>query len=249
MKTAATLLAATAPAWFEIGSTKPNELVGLARSPKTSWARAGLRLRVSGSPVPSVEEEKIGTQLPSFCPERHINGDGTFCLGLPAPSVRDVLDAEQWWNQLGQFLRCQTVAARTKIWPPAYALDHGDAGSHHKLAEELAEQAGISAEYQAARLGERIWITDPKIKLHNPKGDPINGRAPCPRGCRKKARGRMVRIVRVDCAHRKELTSIAFHEKKRQEKLAEFWKAVIAKGAKCCGSMPNCPLKSNGMLK
>lgn len=248
MRTAATLLAATAPAWFEIGSTKPNELVGLARSPKTSWASAGLRLRISGSPVPSVGEEKIGVQLPPFCPERHINGDGTFCLGLPAPSVRNVLEAEQWWDHLGQFLRCQTVAARTKIWPPAYALDHGDAGEHHKLAEQLAEQAGISADYQVARLGERIWITDPKIKLHNPKGDPINGRAPCPRGCSKKARGRMVRIVRVDCARRKELTSIAFHEKKRQEKLDEFWKAAIAKGTKCCGSMPNCPLKLNGVL-
>lgn len=249
MKTATTLLVATAPAWFEITSTTPNELIGLARPPKSSWARAGIPLRLFGSPVPAVCEEKLGAHLPAFCPERHINGDGTFCLSLPPPEVREVLGAEQWWDKLGLFLRCQTVAMRTQIWPPGYALDHGDAGHHHKLAEELAATAGLAEEYQSARLGEPSWITDPKIRLHGPEGDPINGRAPCPRGCRKKARGRMIDMVRADCIHRKEVAGIKFHEIKRREKLEKFWKDLTAKGARCCGSMPNCPLKQNGVLQ
>ncbi len=53
----------------------------------------------------------------------------------------------------------------------------------------------------------------------------------------------MVRVVRVDCKYRKELTGIAFHEKKRREKLEEFWKDLIGRRARCCGTMPNCLLK------
>ena len=243
MKTAASLLATTAPAWFGITRRTPNELIGLARYPKTVWARAGLALRIFGSPVPSVREEKIGTELPTFCPERHINGDGTFCLGLPAPAVRSKPDAEQWWLQFGQFLRCQTVAMGTEIWPPAYALDHGNAGHHHRHAEALAEQAGVSEEYQSARLGEPSWIVDRKLRLFGKQGEPINGRSPCPRGCRRRARGQLVPILRVDCEKRSQLTSLAFHEEQRLAELDKFWKALIAKGSKCCGTMPNCPLK------
>lgn len=187
-------------------------------------------------------EEKAGAQLPAFCPELHINQDATFCLGLPAPTVRDVLDAEQWWGQLSQFLRCQTVAGMTGIWPPAHALDHGDAGQHHRLAEELATEAGFEEEYHAARLGEPNWITDPKLRLFGKKGAVINGRSPCPRGCQRKARGRLVPILRVDCDKRAQITGLAFHEKQRRIKLEKFWSALRAKGAKCCGAMPNCPL-------
>ncbi len=240
---AITLLAATAPAWFQIAAKTPDELIGLARYTRTFWARAGLSLRISGSPIPSVREEKIGAQMPAFCPERHINGDGTFCLGLPAPAVRDKLGAEQWWDQLAQFLRCQTVAIGTGIWPPAYALDHGDAGHHHRLAEELADDAGVPEEYQSARLGEPSWITDRKLRMFGKKCEPINGRSPCPRGCLRRARGRLVPILRVDCEKRAKNTSLAFHEKQRRAKLEEFWNTLITKGMKCCGTMPHCRLK------
>lgn len=242
MKSAIFYLAETAPAWFSIEKSNRENLVGHARVPKTPWARDGLHLHIFGREVPRVREEVPGTDLPCRCPERHIQGDKTFCLGLRYLTVQSAEKARQWWVQLNQFLRCQGVAELTRVWPVKHALDHGDAGKHHERALSLAAEAGVQEEYASARLGERSWLTDPNLHLFDKKGRPINGRALCPRGCRRRARGRLVRTLRTDCDKRQLLVDLAYTEHLRRKALDKYWKAVFASGEKCCRTMRGCPL-------
>lgn len=244
MATAVMLLVEAVPAWLEIIRYGPDQLVGRARIASTPWAKSGLELRVSNAPTPTVSEVVKGACLPIVCPERHIQGDATFCLGLPAPKVTNLSDAENWWNLVWQFLRCQGVAVKTGVWPPAHSLDHGEAGFHHQAATNLAVQVGLIDEYTDARLGEKNWITDPKVRLFGEEGEPINGRLPCPRGCQRKARGRDIPVLRSECKKWPAMAKIAFHEEQRREKLAEFWQFMISKGFQCCKTMRSCPLNS-----
>ncbi len=241
MRSALGWLGDAVPAWFSIEELGGQVLVGRARLPKAPWGD-GLHLRIFGDTKPKVCEMVPGTDLPARCPERHVQFDKTFCLGLRYLTVRSVSDAENWWTQLYQFILCQIVAERTRVWPPNHALDHGDAGEHHERALKLASEAGLEGEYAAARLGEPSWITDPKLHLYDRKGDPINGRAPCPRGCLRRARGRVVRTLRTDCDKRALVVQLSHAESKRRVALEEYWQHVIAEGVPCCRTMRDCRL-------
>lgn len=213
--------------------------------PKTPWAIDGLHLHIFGRDVPRVREEEPGTNLPCRCPERHIQSDMTFCLGLRYLTVQSAEKARQWWVQLNQFLRCQGVAELTRVWPVKHALDHGDAGKHHERALALSLEAGVEEEYASARLGEPSWLTDPKLHIFDKKGRPINGRALCPRGCKRRARGRLVGTLRTDCDKRQLLVDLAFAEHLRRKSLHQYWQSVFASGEKCCRTMRGCPLASH----
>lgn len=242
MTSAIHYLADAAPAWFTVGSLDRDALVGRARVPKTPWTANGLHLRIFGDRTPKVREETPGADLPSRCPERHIQGDQTFCLGLRYIDVQSVNNAERWWEQLRQYLACQGVAERTRVWPPGHALDHGDAGRHHERALALAAEAGLEEEYAAARLGEPSWLTDTRLHLFGKDGRPINGRALCPRGCLWRKRGRKVPMLRIDCRKRSLTVELAYAEHLRRKALAEYWRHVFNEGTRCCRSMRSCPL-------
>lgn len=242
MTSAIRYLADNAPAWFTVTTSTVAALVGRARVPRTPWTEGGLCLRIFGDPKPRVSEDVPGTDLPARCPERHIQWDKSFCLGLRYMDVRSQIDAVQWWEQLRQFLVCQGVAERTRVWPPSQALDHGGAGKHHEKALALAGEAGVEEEYAAGRLNEPCWLTDRSLRLFDKKGNPINRRAVCPRGCMRRARGRAVQTLRVDCPKRKILVKLAFTEYLRRKALADYWKHVFSEGTRCCRTMRSCPL-------
>ena len=140
------------------------------------------------------------------------------------------------------FLDAKGSLNLTRVWPINQALDHGDAGEHHERAISLAAEAGLEEEYASARLGEPSWLTDPKLHLFDKKGQPINGRALCPLGCKRLARGRQVTTLRTDCDKRQLLVDLAYAEHQRRKALAKYWKAVFASGEKCCRTMRRCPL-------
>lgn len=242
MKSAIRYLADGVPAWFSLDAIGGKALTGRARVPKTPWVLSGVQLRIFGHPKPKVCEEIPGTDMPARCPERHIQFDKTFCLGLRYLDVRSIGEAKQWWEQLRQFLLCQGVAERTGVWPPGHALDHGDAGKHHERALALAADAGLDEEYAAARLGEPSWLTNPQIHMFDKMGKPINGRAVCPRGCQRTARGRSVQVLRRDCSKRIPLVDLAFTEKLRCNALAKYWKGVFKEESRCCRKMRLCGL-------
>lgn len=245
MKPAVLHLTENRPAWFSIEESNRELIVGRAHVPRTPWAKDGLHLHIAGFRDPRAREKTPGTNLPARCAERHIQGDRTFCVGLHAIDVDSASRAHQWWSRLEQFITCQGVAELTRVWPVRQALDHGDAGKHHERALALAREAGISEEYELARLGEPSWITDRKLHIFGKKGRPINGRALCPRGCTKRARGRIVRTLRVDCDKRQLLVDLTYAEELRRRALTQYWQSVIASGEKCCRTMRGCPLAAH----
>ena len=242
MKSAVIHLADSCPAWFSIEKSNRELIVGRAHVLRTPWAEDGLYLRIAGHHDPRVSEVNPGTNLPVRCAERHIQGDKTFCVGLHILQVNSQDTARQWWVRLEQFLICQGVAEQTRIWPVKQALDHGDAGKYHERALALARAANISEEYDLARLGEPSWITDRKRHMFGKKGELINSRALCPRGCKRRVRGRTVRTLRADCDKRQTLVDLVIAEQLRQKALKEYWRDVVASSHKCCRTMRECPL-------
>lgn len=244
MRSAMQWLIGRCPDWFRVERDMGGDIVGLAFVPETVWTTSGLRLRLHGGISPAVSEAEPGLKLPVRCPERHIQEDRTFCLGLHGLEVGDVESADQWWEQLRQYLRCQSVAERTGVWPPAHALDHGEAGEYHERALEIAQRLGIEEEYAAAYLDEASWVTDPDLRLLGRFNRPINGRAPCPRGCRTHSRPSRP-IVRRKCRDRDLLLELVICERKRRTHLDAYWTAVRAAGTACCQRMKVCPLRTN----
>lgn len=245
--TSADVLLDQCPSWFVVASRTERRIEGAAFVSGTPWAKSGVALRIFDFPAPRVGELVLGTRFPARCPERHIQDDETFCLGLRYISVKDADDAKQWWEQLRQFLRLQGVAEQTGIWPPEHALDHGGAGAFHEQALTIATEFGIDEEYKAARLNEPSWITDPDLRLLGKRGEPINGRAPCPRGCRDRCmiKGKRSRpMLRRNCDHRAQLLELVVLERKRRAALAEYWDYVRQQGLQCCGKMRSCELRA-----
>src|SRR5690242_525156 len=76
----------------------------------------------------SVFERPVGRTLPACCPERHINPDGSFCIGLRAGEGITEKNAPAWWEKLHVFILCQETAAETGSWPGEAQLSHGEAG-------------------------------------------------------------------------------------------------------------------------
>src|SRR5690606_34220449 len=136
------------------------------------------------------ERSSVGARLPQACPNRHINLDGSFCLGLNYTEM--VVGHEEgriWWVSLERLLELQPVVARTRIWPPAAELDHGVAGSHQFIAMRAAKSLGREEEYRNTRYGEPSWMTSLWPRTDKDGKRLLNGRAPCPVGCSGK-RGR-----------------------------------------------------------
>lgn len=191
----------------------------------------------------SVREAKPGADFPAQCPERHIELDGKFCLGLGAGEVTDADEAIRWWESLRHFLLCQSVARQTKVWPDAYALDHGDAGEHHAHALDLAGQLGIDQEYARAHADEASWITDRETKLVHRDGRAINARSPCPLACTWRRRGRTVPRLRADCERRDQLIALVRTERARRAAFKKYWQTMRDLGVQCCGTMRDCELR------
>jgi hypothetical protein len=136
------------PDWFTVEAETARHFDGRACPAETIWAVDGIALRTTLGLRPSVGEVIPGTVLPKQCAERHLYGDATFCMGLNPKPLLEAADAVRWWDHLDQYLRCQSTASETGLWPPHHGLDHGrDGGAFHLQALDLASELGIDAEY------------------------------------------------------------------------------------------------------
>lgn len=185
-----------------------------------------------------VRENPVGRLLPAWCPERHINPDESFCLGLNAGSGIDNLDgARRWWRKLELFLDCQEVASSTGRWPPYLQLSHGFAGNMELEAEKLAAKLGLLEEYQrAVRYG-----TGPiaeAVQSLSEDGSLRNGRSTCICGYTNEHDHL---LLRKDCGMGKSDACLIRYEAERQEEIRDFWKTIPA--SVCCETMEDCPLR------
>jgi hypothetical protein len=189
----------------------------------------------------TVQETKAAVLLPNSCPERHINGDGTFCLGWQADHLPATVEATKaWWGKLQVFLTYQETAHETGHWPEYAQLSHGDAAQFQLAAENLAHELGLEDLYQQALAGAENIITNLARRI-DPKTMRLrNGRALCACG-RTGRRGR--RILRRDC-WKLGLKCLPVLERQRSDELRRFW--AIRAGTPCCGTMRGCPLRRAG---
>lgn len=219
------------PAWFRPTDRSNLALFGEARV--GPWRDGGLELMIRDGVVSKVSETTPGSALPRCCPDRHIEGDGTFCLGLGRVRITSRRLALAWWSRLEQFLACQAAAARSRVWPLDHSLDHGhEAGEWHRRAKRLSERLGIADVYADAWLGEPSWLTGWGLtKL----GERRRGARP-PTGSRRKPRVRQGRRGRL------ALLELVIVERARRRAISAFWTEI--KRMPCCGSMRDCRLKA-----
>lgn len=84
--------------------------------------------------------EQVSEHLPKFCPERHINLGGTFCLNYsPVQSLRieGEASARVWMETLYKFLKLQERAKVLRKWPNNRVWAHGYA-AHHQMRVQAA---------------------------------------------------------------------------------------------------------------
>lgn len=174
----------------------------------------------------SVRERDGRQRLPLGCPERHINSDGSFCLGLSRVDSLLPLtleDAQAWWSRLHGFLNLQLMAGRRGRWATGKAWPHGRAGHlEHELSTALQEvPVGVA---EAATRG--------LVRLRHDRVDRVvKRRSPCPCGSRLQAR-RCHEAVLVRLLHLPPEIRIA------EAEYVEAWPG------RCCGTMQVCPIRA-----
>jgi hypothetical protein len=235
------LLKGELPSWATIKSHERHLLIEAAvpRPNGGCWPVVTIEISIAKDGKLQAREFPA-RRWPTFCPQRHINKGGHFCLGLAeVPIVNDTDSAQRWWEILSLHLQTQFVADATKLWPRELEWDHGEAGEVQAIMERMAEQHGLLNDVRSAHFYGEGWLAGELPRLTKKEDRLVNGRSPCPRGCKKRKHP----ILRRACPKREAVFQLVRmeREKRRQSKL--FWEA--AKKEKCCGKMKNCPLKGS----
>ena len=203
------------------------------------WPQISLEISLSDDGKPLAREHPA-QRWPEFCPQRHINEGGFFCLGLSdVPIVSSVHDAARWWRILAAHLQMQFVAELTKTWLKDMEWDHGEAGETQAIMERIAHQYGLIDDVRNAHRYGQGWMSAELPRLTKTGERLVNGRAPCPRGCLRRKHP----ILRRACSKRQAIYELVKLERLKRIQSAEFWKAC--EGKPCCGQMRNCPLKKD----
>lgn len=228
-----------APNWAHCSPVHVNRVDVDAAALRASGKPTRLyRLEVAYDGGAIVAKERAGNGLlPACCPERHVNVDASFCLGLRAgEAITDEETASGWWEKLKLFLVCQDTADETGRWPHYAQLSHGEAGEMEARAELASRSIGLLPAYREAVERDSGPIASSLHRVIKSTGRLRNGRAACLCG-RVDKRGRP--ILRRDC---RKLGCPVELEFARRQATAMFWYSM--KGRACCGSMLECPLRS-----
>ena len=229
------------PSWFAPERMTRDAIEGRAEVPAAVGVDSTVAvLRISGvADMIEVGEFRPGAAFPADCPERHINLDGTFCLGFGAgKAILSLDEAIVWWGLLEEYLKLQRVAALTHRWPLRKAIAHGGAGPHHVAALDAARRLGLEEDYYEMLEGEPKWFGGQFPRVHGDANRLLNGRLPCPCGCSRKGRPNL----RRDCPRKLLVVKLVREERLRRKKERAFREDCRHSRRKCCGTMKDCPL-------
>jgi hypothetical protein len=222
-------LARCCPTWAELRSIDAREAqvdVVAVRSSRTFTRVFELRVVHLGDEV-KVFERSIGSTLPTCCPERHINPDGSFCVGLRAGEGLADNTAPAWWAKLHAFILCQETATETGFWPSEAQLSHGEGGEVELAAERAADQLGLLSVYREAVAFGTGLIASGVARINEKTRLLRNGRSACICG-RSDRRGRL--LLRREC-HRSGLGCPIILEHRRRIKVDEYGADCVARRA------------------
>lgn len=232
----------------ECEATIAFELVGPSSSDQYH-----LKLIADGDLV-KVSEVLPGVSFPKRCPTRHINEDGSFCIGFKGAEdlrIGEHHTVTAWWERLTNYLRFQRSATRLGIWPLEAEWAHGDAAKEQIIAEQMAKRLGDGfltdlkhghlvirhvsklRSVQLVRNGQTIAAMRPEI------GRIRNLRGPCI--CETDRR----RLTRKECSDHADTTAqLILAVISMKEKEDEFVSDLLAKDFRCCDTMKVCPFRS-----
>lgn len=210
------------------------------------------KLRIeTGGPEPKVREE-APEHLPTFCPNRHINVGGYFCLSFPSEDPLPVLDADSaraWWARLLKFLNLQETASSMRRWPTTREWAHGDAAVHQSRAELCVTALGprfVKAlgqrRLEAKRSGSTfLQVRDGNVRVYSVwskerRVATLRQACPCGSG-----------LPIVACSdHAQKAAELPFALLAWRRAESEFWD--YARAQPCCGTLCDCPLREAGPM-
>lgn len=257
------LIYSETPDWAKLIDFKEGISFNIIASPSLNGGIKGqsydLNIKVQEAKIVVQETDNL-SYLPKFCPERHINYNGTFCIGLnTGNNILNREDAATWWQHLKEFLQDQQYANKYNHWPRDKWLSHGsEAAEHHLEMEKLANRIGWEEEINQALEYKIGWLGGNLPKLVKDSKKLINQRSSCPRGCytkkgyskkpscicndseKENQYGLHKPVTRRRCPNLEVVSQLIWHETKRRQAEKEFWNRF--KNEKCCGTMDNCRL-------
>lgn len=253
------LLRATATAHFarEVGIAREPAIFDVT-PPSVSGAPAPTyRLHVESMNGYAKVREEFPTLLPPYCPERHINFDGAFCLywaEVEPLAISDACAANVWWMKVLIFLRRQQVAAARRQWPArSEARAHGpEAALQQVIAEAAADQLGprfraLLAESRLAAVRRmsggasivRLLLDERRlVSVKESSHKLMTRRMRC-----KCDNAPQLQLPICACGdHEKALTDLTISLDRLHHAERKFFEAYAATGRRCCGTMEDCPL-------
>lgn len=188
--------------------------------------------------------------LPKFCPNRHINTDSSFCLGISSH-----ISVESWFKDLKEFLRAQLFCDQYKKWPIQYGeWSHGDAAHYQRNVEFLLKKINLK--------NLKINLNDLTLnKIKHPilqedffhvyhknvliivgSENKVYGKRD---SCICTKNGRYRHVTKGKCPHKCAaiILEIVINEDMRVKKEIEFWEYLKDKKLTCCQTMKKCELK------
>jgi hypothetical protein len=201
-------------------------------------------------------KERVPEFLPAFCPQRHINYSGSFCLGWGLDEDLSVTcreSARAWWSRLHRFLGLQVRAANKKVWPGEEWAHGSTAAIFQQSAEQAASKLGpifinalkqgrlnVVRKNKGGSRGPLLQLFMEQRHLCSVWGGlkmVANKRQSCICAPVPFKRNRRMRSCN-DHADLIKILVLSIHEQEIAVK--EFWN--LFEGQTCCGTMKNCPL-------
>lgn len=207
-----------------------------------------------------IEDENIlkvreaRNELPDFCPNRHINRGGFFCLGLLDNKTKTT--PEMWLDLVKDFLKAQIFVNKYRSWSENYAeWSHGDAAYYQERVElnlEKLKKYGITLTVDKLELVEKEnkalpsnvychLFYDSQLLLLFFRGSSSTSELTYVYSSYGKNFHRYVEGREVQCA--KTMIAIAIDEYNRVKAEDSFWEGVKNSQLVCCNTMDKCELR------
>jgi hypothetical protein len=193
--------------------------------------------------------------FPAFCPDRHINADGSFCLGWgdDEPSqITDEIAAKRWWAMVYQFLSRQLGANNRGVFPGIeHGRAHGDAAKHQANAERAASRMGptfvrqVSAGNFTIRKDDRPGKQRLELSFGNNRLARVSlkSKALVSRPMRCPCGGDPALDISKCSDHSDALATYILEQYNCEIADKAFLDGLAARGVACCGSLRTCGLR------
>ena len=242
----------------DLSARLPQSAIFSVRPPSPSGAPApDYLIKVDATDAWIAAREVTPVRLPAFCPERHINPGGSFCLFWAEEEplrIESTDSAGTWWSKLLVFLRRQESARALRRWPGKEdSRAHGEeAARYQAYAERLAAEMGprFAARLREGRFRvnrkpphgrERLRLTLDGRRFVSvidslPRVITLRQRCKCDGAITSKL------PLRSCGNHAQALARFALSLERQEQAEKRFFAEIRAANLKCCGTIDDCPL-------